>query len=52
LTDSSTATAYAFCTRLETLILFVSMGWGAAASTYVGQNLGAGQMKRALSSEW
>jgi putative MATE family efflux protein len=50
--DSSTATAYAICTRLETLILFMSMGWGAAASTYVGQNLGAGQMQRALSSGW
>lgn len=50
--DASTATAYAICTRLETLILFMSMGWGAAASTYVGQNLGAGQMARAIASGW
>lgn len=50
--DASTATAYAICTRLETLILFMSMGWGAAASTFVGQNLGAAQQDRALKSGW
>jgi len=51
-TDSSSATAFGICTRLETIVLFMSMGWGAAASTYVGQNLGAGFDKRALLSGW
>lgn len=51
-TDATTATAYAICVRLETLVLFISMGWGAAASTYVGQNLGAGDRARAVRSGW
>jgi Na+-driven multidrug efflux pump len=51
-TDATTATAYAICVRLETLVLFISMGWGAAASTYVGQNLGAGDRMRAVRSGW
>lgn len=51
-TDATTATAYAICVRLETLVLFISMGWGAAASTYVGQNLGAGDRGRAIRSGW
>lgn len=50
--DATTATAYAICVRLETLVLFISMGWGAAASTYVGQNLGAGDTQRAVRSGW
>jgi len=50
--DATTATAYAICVRLETLVLFISMGWGAAASTYVGQNLGAGDTQRATRSGW
>lgn len=50
--DATTATAYAICVRLETLVLFISMGWGAAASTYVGQNLGAGDVRRAVRSGW
>ncbi len=50
--DATTATAYTICTRLETMVLFLSMGWGAAASTYVGQNLGAGHTRRAMSSGW
>ncbi len=51
-TDATTATAYAICVRLETLVLFISMGWGAAASTYVGQNLGAGDKRRAVRAGW
>jgi putative MATE family efflux protein len=45
--DASALTAYSICLRLETMALFVGMGWGAAASTYVGVNLGAGQPARA-----
>jgi putative MATE family efflux protein len=45
--DASALTAYSICLRLETMALFVGMGWGAAASTYVGVNLGAGQLVRA-----
>jgi putative MATE family efflux protein len=51
-TDSAAATAYGICVRLETLVLFISMGWGAAASTYVGQNLGAGETARAVRAGW
>jgi putative MATE family efflux protein len=51
-TDSAAATAYGICVRLETLVLFISMGWGAAASTYVGQNLGAGEVNRAIRAGW
>ncbi len=51
-TDATTATAYGICVRLETLVLFISMGWGAAASTYVGQNLGAGESQRAMRAGW
>jgi putative MATE family efflux protein len=50
--DATTATAFGICTRLETMVLFMSMGWGAAASTYVGQNLGAGFGKRAMDAGW
>jgi putative MATE family efflux protein len=50
--DATAATAYTICTRLETMVLFLAMGWGAAASTYVGQNLGAGQAARALKAGW
>ncbi len=45
--DPSALTAYSVCLRLETMALFVGMGWGAAASTYVGVNLGAGLRERA-----
>ena len=33
--------------RLETLVLFVEMGWCATASTFIAMNLGAGQKRRA-----
>lgn len=45
--DPSTLTALGICLRLETLVLFLGMGWGAAASSFVGTNLGAGQAGRA-----
>ena len=45
--DQSALTAYSICLRLETMALFVGMGWGAAASSYVGANLGAGRTRRA-----
>ena len=51
-TDQSALTAYSICLRLETMVLFVAMGWGAAASSFVGTNLGAGQRRRALYAGW
>jgi putative MATE family efflux protein len=50
--DSSTLTAYSICLRIETLILFLGMGWGAASSSFMGTNLGAGQRSRAHLSGW
>ncbi len=38
--------------RLETMALFMSLGWGSAAQTFVGQNLGAGRLERAHRSGW
>src|SRR6185295_13447722 len=40
-TDQSATTALGIVFRLETMALFVAMGWGSAAQTFVGQNLGA-----------
>ncbi len=45
--DPAVLTAYSICLRLETMVLFVGMGWGAAASSYVSVNLGAGRPERA-----
>ena len=50
--DQSALTAYSICLRLETMALFVGMGWGAAATSFVGMNLGAGQVARAKSAGW
>jgi len=50
--DATTLTAFSICMRLDTLVLFMGMGWGAAASTYVGQNLGAGLAQRATNAGW
>jgi putative MATE family efflux protein len=49
-TDQSATTALGIAFRFETMALFVSIGWGSAAQTFVGQNLGAGQPKRAKQS--
>jgi putative MATE family efflux protein len=52
-TDQSATTALGIVFRLETMALFVAMGWGSAAQTFVGQNLGAGQGERARKSgQW
>jgi Na+-driven multidrug efflux pump len=48
--DQTATTAFGIVFRLETLALFVSMGWGSAAQTFVGQNLGACQRDRAQRS--
>lgn len=51
-TDQHTLTAYSICLRLETMALFIGLGWGAAASSFVGMNLGAGQPRRAKNAGW
>jgi Na+-driven multidrug efflux pump len=50
--DQSVLTGYSICLRLETMALFIGMGWGAAASSFVGANLGAGHFARARNSGW
>ncbi len=49
-TDQSASTALGIVFRLETMALFVGLGWGSAAQTFVGQNLGARQFARAKQS--
>ncbi len=51
-TDSDAGTAYALCLRLETMALFVSMGWGGCAQTFTGMCLGAGDRARATRAGW
>jgi len=48
--DQSATTALGIVFRLETMALFVGLGWGSAAQTFVGQNLGAGAPARAKAS--
>jgi putative MATE family efflux protein len=50
--NSDAGTAYALCLRMETMALFVSMGWGGAAQTLVGTNVGAGLYDRARRAAW
>ena len=50
--DQRASTALGIVLRLETLALFIAMGWGSAAQTFLGQNQGAGQSQRALRSGW
>lgn len=50
--NSDAGTAYALCLRMETMALFVSMGWGGAAQTLVGTNIGAGLFERARRAAW
>lgn len=50
--DQRASTALGIVFRLETLALFIGMGWGSAAQTFLGQNAGAGQTGRALRSGW
>jgi putative MATE family efflux protein len=51
-TDQSATIALGIVFRLETLALFVGMGWGSAAQTFVAQNLGAKQRARGVRSGW
>ncbi len=51
-TDQSATTALGIVFRLETMAMFVALGWGSAAQTFVGQNLGAKQRSRAVASGW
>jgi putative MATE family efflux protein len=44
--------ALGVCHKLEVLNYFVCAGMGAAATTLVGQNLGAGDSRRAIRSAW
>lgn len=50
--DQTATTAMGLVFRLDTMTLFVAMGWGNAAQTFVGQNLGAGRDPRARRSGW
>jgi putative MATE family efflux protein len=50
--DQSMSTALGLVLRLETMALYVGLGWGSAAQTFVGQNLGAVQRSRAKQSGW
>lgn len=49
-TDQFSVTALGIVLRLETMALFVSLGWGSAAQTFIGQNLGGLQLRRAFNS--
>ena len=51
-TDQTASTALGLVLRLETMALFVAMGWGSAAQTFVGQCIGANQPARAVKSGW
>lgn len=51
-TDQSATTALGIVFRLETMALFIGLGWGSAAQTFMGQNLGAGDPGRAKESGW
>lgn len=49
-TDQSATTALGIVFRFETMALFISIGWGSAVQTFVGQNLGASSVARAKRS--
>ncbi len=51
-TDSTAGTAYSLCLRMETMALFVSMGWGGAAQTFSGMCVGASDGDRARRAGW
>jgi putative MATE family efflux protein len=50
--DQTATTALGIVFRLETMALFIGLGWGSAAQTFVGQNMGAGLLDRAKQSGW
>ncbi len=49
-TDQTANTAMGLVFRLDTMAIFVAMGWGSAAQTFVGHALGAGRERRARRS--
>ncbi|HTQ04875.1 MAG TPA: MATE family efflux transporter [Polyangiaceae bacterium] len=49
-TDQSATTALGIVFRLETMAFFVGLGWGSAAQTFIGVNLGAKHAERAKRS--
>ncbi len=51
-TDQVATTGLGLVFRVDTMALFVAMGWGSAAQTFVGQNMGAGKAARASASGW
>jgi Na+-driven multidrug efflux pump len=50
--DQSATTALGIVFRLETMALFVGLGWGSASQTFVGLCLGAQKPRRAKASGW
>lgn len=50
--DQAATTAMGLVFRIDTIALFIAMGWGSAAQTFVAQNLGAKFEKRAVHSGW
>jgi putative MATE family efflux protein len=48
--DQTATTALGIVFRLETMAFFVGLGWGSAAQTFVGLNLGAKNFARAKSA--
>jgi len=50
--DQTATVAMGLVFRLDTMALFIAMGWGSAAQTFVGQNLGANELPRARRSGW
>jgi putative MATE family efflux protein len=50
--DQSATTALGIVFRLETMALFVGLGWGSASQTFVGLCLGARDPVRAKASGW
>lgn len=51
-TDQTASTAYGIVFRVETMALFLSMGWGSAAQTFTGTCMGARNMRRAGWAGW
>jgi len=51
-TDQVATTGLGLVFRVDTMALFIAMGWGSAAQTFVGQNMGADQPARASYSGW
>ncbi len=50
--NQSIGTAFALAVKLDLVALFMIIGWGQAAATIVGQNLGAGHKARAIRAGW